>query len=322
MKSLKRKFVVITAMFIVALMAAPVFAEQRIPSSSSFVIQSASEYGRSDRGCWDVPGNPRSPKKKQNLQLWSLSNLRNKWDRTYRFYHISDGVYEIRSNHRKKVSVDVSGGKYRRNANILLYKSHGKSNQKFKVKHVGGGKWTISPFFAQYLKIIPKSGSTKNGTNLLLGKLNGKRSQWVFLNKTSNRPFIPSVVSSRSSSKPSVNLAQACQKKGYSVNNYFPSVSRSIFSNENRSQSMSSFVNRHPDANRITLVQKIIKATARNKDSLARFYIYREMTKINMPKGFLVNVLKGQIKKDVKKLYKSEKYSPAKNQLKKLYQKL
>ncbi len=315
MKSLKKKLVVITAMFIVAIMTAPVFA-QKIPSGKTFIVQSMQEFGRSDKGCWDVPGDPKSPKKNQNLKLWQLYNQTSKWDRTFRFVHKYGNVYEIRANHYKKVSVDVNGGRFTGGNNISLYKSSPNHvNQKFRMKHLGNGRWKIYAM-RNNMVVCADQRNTSNGGNVVIHRdHNGPWMEWALLDKYTRKPFVPS-------KGLGIKLAQACQSKGRSANRYFPKVRSAVFSNENRSQSMSSILNRHSGADRISLIQNIVKATAKNKDSLSRYYIYNELRNVNIPKGFLINVIKRKIKQDVKRRYKAERYSPAKSALKKLYKKL
>ena len=74
---------------------------------------------------------------------------------------------------------------------------------------------------------------------------------------------------------------------------------------------------------KLTLVQKILNATKRNKNKFVRSMVYGDLAKANISGGnFLTKALKSTMSKNVKNMAKKERHSFAREQLLKLAKKL
>lgn len=160
----------------------------------AFLIQSALETGKSAKGFWDVPGNPRKTngnltdlrkvKKWLQIQVWD----REKGDPDDRLFSFipgngnNAGKYQIKFARERDFGVEYVTG-----TGTIEVRS---GSSYFEFKHLGGDKWKI------YVKpgyvLCLEKNTAKNGTKLTLKRDHiGNDAVWVFYDLATLRSYIP-----------------------------------------------------------------------------------------------------------------------------------
>ena len=155
-----------------------------------FWIQSAMSIG-TPGGCWDVPGEPQTFSKGQNIKIW---NIATGLDRKYKLVPSQKykGYYEIHTamSGAKQGVIDISGGKQEKGKNIQLWENNKSSAQAFKLKHMGGGKFKILSTKNKVICLV--GGKNANGTNVYLwDDHNAPQVFWYLIDPVTNKPFVP-----------------------------------------------------------------------------------------------------------------------------------
>ena len=313
------KLLLLLAIALSVLASVPVLAND-VDTSKAYYIQSAMEYGRSSRGVWDVPGNPKRFKSGQNIKVWDLpSHDRRSPDRLFRFTKSRGGFYEISTNLSYKSRVDVAGGKRRNGTNIHLWERNNGPAQKFRMSYRGNGRWKIYPKLGGVICL--KGKKSKNGTNVhIWNNHNGPWTEWVLIPYGTNRAFKPvkKRVVANQRMRAGLTLQKACQPKRDSITRqYFSKVDPRKFSMENKRQSLSRTLNRLNDTNRIILAKTIVHAIGMNPNSTTKMRVYYELSrsKIFKSSNFLVKMVIKQVEKEVQRNYRSERNNTVKNNL-------
>lgn len=317
MKSCKTK-VFLFVLVLVALMYSPVYSYE-IDTSKSYYIQSAQEYGRSGKGVWDVPGHPKRFKKGQNIKVWDLpQNDRRSPDRMYIFTKKGPGLYEISSRLSYRSRIDVAGGRKRNGTNIHLWERNNGPAQKFRMSYRGNGRWKIYP---QLGGVVCLSGrSSKNGSNVIIwNDHSGPWTEWVLIPRNTYRAYIPAKkVVRRQAANLRVSLNQALSyNQSYNTTKYFSQVNYSKFNSDNRGRLLVNRLNQLNDSKKVIMVQRIIKATGRNRDASSRFGIYRSLRSANLNVGnnFIINAGKKLVRDSIDLNLRRETNLSSKNYL-------
>jgi len=255
-----------------------------------FYIQSAQEFTKSWKGCWDVPGNPKNFKKGQNINVWHITkqdSIRD--DRQFYIRSMSGGTYDFGSMlPPRKNRVDVAGGKTANGTNVLLWSSNGGMNQRFRLKHMGKGRWKIYTMTGKVLCLAGRS--SKNGTNVhIWDDHNGPWCEWVFIDVKTRSQFIP---------KPpiTVSLKEACtDTNGNRGRRYFGAASAKKIRRDNAATSIHDTVNAMGD-DRVAAIQNITLAARDNKKSSVRMLVYEELSLVDTSKAKKSFALRLQMK--------------------------
>jgi len=320
METIMRHFrtrILFSALTVVLVTASPLFS--RPPRADTYYIQSASEFGRSMKGFFDIKGTPNRFKKGQNVCLWELtkSDARNK-DRQFWIY--DDGRYQkrLRCKLNGNGFVNVDGGRNRNGTNIELWSkktSSGKAPaQLFKLKWVkevrGFGKWKI--YTSDGKIVCPEGSPSRNGTNVHIWDDSfGSRNEWVLIS-IDHLDKVFEGVRTRN------DLARACWKNN-KYRGYFSKTNHYILKFHNHNNKMKELLTSQKPADMYDSITGIVKAASKNQDSSARSYIYENLAKINYSsiKGDIHAVVRKNIlKRYVNRLIKKEKSSYAKSYLK------
>lgn len=157
----------------------------------NFIIQSAMNYKRGMKGCWDVPGRRLGNLARKDLKLWNKPYNDNDNDRFYNFEKSYSTYFFIHPRYNKYVSVDVNGGQFKNGQNIQLWESNGSKAQKFQFYHLGGGRFRIYTADSRYV-FTAQNRQSHNGSNIHIWKNeNGIYQEWYILNKYSKKAYIP-----------------------------------------------------------------------------------------------------------------------------------
>ena len=137
-----------------------------MPAGRSFIIQSAQNFGRDAKGCWDLAGSYTTESqfiKGKNIQIWQLGSVQP--DRIYTLVESShQGYYEIMVGRHSVARVDVSGGKLKKGDNIQLWDDNNSKAQRFLFKHLGNGRFKIYNANGKIVNLSSKNSN--NGNNI------------------------------------------------------------------------------------------------------------------------------------------------------------
>ena len=158
-----------------------------IPKGEAFYIQSAQEYGKSDKGYWDIPGGEENIREKAQIKIWQLGDAQK--DRRYVIENSTiPGYVKI---HIEGVAgyLDIECGNNDNGAKLIIYGPHTGWNQNYLFKYMGNGKFKI---FSQNGKVICLSGrSSENGTALnMWDDHNGAWMEWVLISTKTKKPLL------------------------------------------------------------------------------------------------------------------------------------
>ena len=157
-----------------------------ISQEDAYFIQSAQEYGKSDKGYWDIPGGEENIRENAQIKVWQLADAQR--DRRYKIRNsTTPGYVKI---HVQDVGgfLDVKGAS-NDNGTILTIQNNSEAwNQNYNFKYMGKGRFKI---FSQNGKIVCLSGqSSENGTALnMWDDHEGPWTEWVLLSTITNEPI-------------------------------------------------------------------------------------------------------------------------------------
>ena len=158
-----------------------------IPKNEAFFIQSMQEYGRSDKGYWDIPGGEENIREKAQIKIWQLGDAQK--DRRYVIENsTTPGYVKI---HIEGVAgyLDIEGGNNNNGAKLIIYGPNTGWNQNYTFKYLGGGKFKI---YSQNGKVVCLSGrSSENGTALnMWDDHDGPWMEWALISTRTKKPLI------------------------------------------------------------------------------------------------------------------------------------
>lgn len=155
----------------------------------AYYVQSAKEYGKSNKGYWDIPGYDPNYEKDQTIQVWELGKSK-PGDRKFYVEQLDDGYVRITPHHGIGLGyIDVSGGRTKNGTDIQIWDKAKTTNQKFKLKEVGDGVYKIYTAKGQVVCLAGRK--TKNGTNVHIWKdHNVDAVKWVFIDAKTNEKVI------------------------------------------------------------------------------------------------------------------------------------
>jgi len=328
---MKKRFVLV---FLSALfLSAPLFsAERNVSSSNYYYIQSAQEYGRSNRGYWDLPGSNPSYKKGARLNVWSLDYGA---DRKFKFSYAGSGYYTISAQNGSynNSALDVKGGKNKNGRQLIVWSKHKNWNQLFKLRHVGNGRYKI---YNKKGKVVCLDGRrSSNGTKVhIWDDHNGPWMEWVLINARTKQIVNPD---ERKSSYNTPESSTSGHGLSYYISHKNDTMIKRLVRNASysdfRSQDRAGFKSRltiYLDSlkwgKRVALAKDLIKSAANNRDQNAKYYIYRNIAKSrlndNPKKNFLTRAVVNKIAKDISKVRSRERNPSSRSALKQIIRKL
>jgi len=301
----KQRKLTISILLVLFTFTGSLFAGNQIPNHKRYWVQSAKEFGKSNKGFWDFPGHLKSFKKGLKLEVWAV-NSRNKRDRERQFYfqHLHGDWYTIKTSLFGRHALDVKGGKYRDGTRVILYKKNRGDAQKFKMIYLGAGEWKIYTKRNYVLSLGRKKGS-RNGSKVQLSKRSyGSLAKWVLMPVNSKQAYKPKKSSSNNNNKSANALKKALASK-HQVSTYFRYCSARDFLLEKAS--FKSFLNNLSDSNRFSKLGSVLKGAEQNSNSTSRYHIYNEIYQLNLKSsGFTAKMTKAIVKSHVKKILRKE----------------
>ncbi len=153
----------------------------------AYYVQSAKEYGKSDKGYWDIPGWDPNYEKDQTIQVYEKGKY---GDRKFYIERLENGYVRITPHHGIGMGyLDVSGGRTKNGTDIQLWDKANTTNQKFKLKHLGDGVYKIYTSKGQVVCLAGRS--TKNGTNVHIWQDHDVDAvKWMFIDTKTNKKVI------------------------------------------------------------------------------------------------------------------------------------
>ncbi len=152
-------------------------------------IQSAQEYGKGLKGCWDVPGR-NYPEKGKSLKVWELQED----DADRKFDVISSGSdftsYSISIAGNGNLLADVTNNGKANGTDLIVWERNNGPAQNYKFKHLGDGRFKI---YSDNGKVLCLNGRiSENGTNVHIWQdHDGPWTEWYLVDYNTNKPFIP-----------------------------------------------------------------------------------------------------------------------------------
>lgn len=172
----------------------PVIAKvkgEEMPEGTQFFIQSAMNYGRDNRGYWDLPGSGTAGLVKGKLfQVWTLDGGP---DRLMHFSKANNGQYYkiyVGGHGNNKLVVDLKGAKTDNGTNAHVWEAHNGQSQDFYFVHLGDGRFKIHHRSGKILNL--KAKKNDNGTEVhLWDDHSGIWNEWYLIDSETKEVFIP-----------------------------------------------------------------------------------------------------------------------------------
>jgi hypothetical protein len=152
-----------------------------------------------------------------NVVLQSVNNYK---EQGWQFTKNSDGSYTISSLSDTSKVLDVSGATDANNTNIIIYKSHDASNQKFYIRETtsGSGVYYLQPESSNTRVMDLAGNNTADGANIQLYDNNGTAAQQFTIEKADASGFTTKPVVNKRQQVISIAQSQLGTKEG--TNNY------------------------------------------------------------------------------------------------------
>ena len=145
---------------------------------NAYYVQSAKEFGKTNKGYWDIPGYDPYYEKDQTIQVYELGEYD---DRKFHIELLEDSYVRITPRHGVGLGyLDVAGGSTKNSTDIQLWDKADTPNQKFKLKEVEDGVYKIYTTKGQVICLEGKS--SKNGSNVHIWEDHDvDATKWVFI---------------------------------------------------------------------------------------------------------------------------------------------
>ena len=158
-----------------------------IPKGEVFYIQSAQEYGKSDRGYWDIPGGEENIREDAQIKVWAIADAAR--DRRYVIENSpTAGFVKI---HIDGIAgyLDIPGGDNSNGAKLKIFNKNNGWNQNFSFKYLGNGRFKI---YSQNGKSVCLGGrNSQNGSELVMwDDHDGPWMEWVLISVKTKKPLL------------------------------------------------------------------------------------------------------------------------------------
>ena len=191
----------IYALSILLFLATNILAQNdnaQIPQDDTFYIQSAINYGKSNDGFWDLPGEKDfAIGQKFSVYNYIPETQINRFqfgqsiaaDRKFKFITSENSEYLKIKLSSVNAFVDVVGGESNNGTEIQVYEGNKTSSQNFRFKYMNDGRFKI---YNENGKIINLSNrSSANGSSIILwDDHDGPWTEWVLISETTRKPLI------------------------------------------------------------------------------------------------------------------------------------
>lgn len=169
---------------------------QKAPVNRWVFIQSAQEYGESNKGYWDVPGYPdgMNPGDVHNIQVYEKEV---EPDRQFSFINQGGNLYDIAAGHARSSHIVKWESSLKKNGvNVQIERKNGDGSdevynrQLFTFKYVGAGRWKI---YSDDGRVMCLEGqSSDNSTNVHLWEDHkGLFTEWIFIDAHTKEVIYP-----------------------------------------------------------------------------------------------------------------------------------
>ncbi|MGM0376887.1 MAG: hypothetical protein ACQEQ0_08925 [Bacteroidota bacterium] len=169
---------------------------QKAPTNRWMFIQSAQEYGESDKGYWDVPGYPEGigAGDVQNIQVYQKEV---EPDRQFNFMNRGGNRYDIAVGHAANSHLVKWEPSLKKNGvNVRIEGKTGDGSdeiynrQQFTLKYVGAGRWKIYSDDGRIMCLAGKS--SENSSNVHLWEDHeGLFTEWHFIDAKTGEVIYP-----------------------------------------------------------------------------------------------------------------------------------
>lgn len=158
-----------------------------IPKNESFFIQSAQEYGRSNKGFWDIPGGEDKIKEGADIQVYELSDKAK--DRRYMIENSPKaGFVRI---HIEGVAgyLDISSKKNNNGQKLHIWSPNNDWNQNYSFKYLGNGRFKIYNEKGKAICLSGRSSANKSDVTVW-DDHDGAWTEWVLISTKTNQPLL------------------------------------------------------------------------------------------------------------------------------------
>ncbi len=119
-----------------------------------------------------------------NIQLWQNNDSGAQDFRFEKIYDlkktVENGVYRISSGLDSNMMIDIYGGYFKNETNILLFQNNNGDNQLFYINYLDNGYYAIRPYMDINYSLDVFNGNKTNGTNVELYSYSGSyNQQWI-----------------------------------------------------------------------------------------------------------------------------------------------
>jgi len=312
------RILIVSALFLI-FTTASVFAQvayDEPPRGGNWLIKSV-QAGDQNLGYWDQPGliTTLNFTAGHKISVYSKDNGR---DQLYYFVPAPEkGWYYIKS-YNGNGCIDIPNGKSANGVQLIIYKCNNQNNQKFRFKHLGDSRWKIYAFNSKAVCLANRSHANDTAVNTW-DDHDGPWMEWYFINYTDSFKYNPEMFAK----KPANNVSTKYTLKDVIENSdvakqYFNYVDAAKFNNENANGDLQNYLNNiAAPGDQWVAILNIISGAHYNKDTALRQVVYKFLAALNVKKGsnFAENLIKNQVRKQIKDYASNEKDTSAKNYL-------
>lgn len=164
---------------------------EEMPEGTLFFIQSAMNYGRDNRGYWDLPGTGSAALVKgKNFQVWGLD------DGPDRLFHLSkakNGQYYniyVGGHGKNDFVLDLKSNNTTNGTNFIIWELNNQAAQDFYFEHLGEGRFKI--YHRSGKPVTLKDRKNDNGSQLVIwDNHSGMWNEWYIIDSESKEVYIP-----------------------------------------------------------------------------------------------------------------------------------
>lgn len=159
-----------------------------VTQSKNFYIQSANDYGRSNKGYWDVSNSGKPITKSMKIEVWEVKST---VDRLYRFEKDAESpYYRIYVANTSNGVIDLVGAKTENGTKTHIWENHKGNSQKFYLQHLGNGRFKIRHMSGKILTLGGRS--SENGSSVhLWDDHDGIWTEWFLIDPDTQKTYIP-----------------------------------------------------------------------------------------------------------------------------------
>ncbi|MCF8432806.1 MAG: RICIN domain-containing protein, partial [Melioribacteraceae bacterium] len=168
-----------------------------IPKDKVFYIQSAINYGKDNKGFWDLPGE-KDFALNQQFKVWEYNIPEKKnyfqfstdvdGDRKIKFFTAKNSEYIEMRLAGVNAFVEVYKGDDKNGTNIVINEKNNNSSQNFRFVYVNEGGFKIYNENSKILQL--EDQNSNNGSKIVLGDDNdGTHTEWVLISDETRKPL-------------------------------------------------------------------------------------------------------------------------------------